>query len=112
MTLTFVICIVAFIVGYDAVLAYKKKKTVTAVFRHLYMTFVFCPFAVGVIALGHFLDLIVIDKGWQWTVGGLCGFGIPMLILSIVLSRKKITVPKWLVPIIIIAGYCVGDIFF
>ncbi len=112
MTLFFIILVTLFIIGYDIVLAIKKKKTITKVIRHLYVTFVFFPFSVGVIALGHFLDLIRIRNDVPWVVGGLGISGAIMLAISIYMTKKEVELKKWQPIIFLALGYLIGDIFF
>ena len=112
MTQYFIIAVFLFIILYDVFLLMKKGGTITSVIRRWYSQFIFVPFTIGVIFLGHFLNYIHISDQPSWIIGGLAGFGLPVLVVSIVLDKKGRAVPKWLVPVIIAAGYLVGDVFF
>lgn len=111
MTTIFIIVFFVGIVIYDAALVYKDKQTITACFRHWYNTLIIIPFAIGVIFLGHFLDLLQNDPPALMTIIGLSASGLIALIISIVMRKNNIKLRHralCLIPIVI--GYFVGDV--
>ena len=112
MTDIFVYIVFGAIVMFDILLLVRQKKTITYFFRRWYQEFIFVPYAIGVIFLGHFINIIKVFEGNNIvTIAGLCGTGIPVLIVSIVMQKKsRILHPRWLVILILLAGYIVGDL--
>ena len=95
---------------YDIFLAYRKYKTITEVMKHWYVSFIFVPFLVGVIFLGHFLDLF--DSGWltRYNIIGLVISGLIMLTISIILKAKNVELKHRVLCLIpILVGYVIGD---
>jgi hypothetical protein len=113
MTSYFIISVFIIVIAFDVWLKLRDKKTITEVMRSWYQSFIFVPFTVGVLFLGHFLDYIhICDDRPLMTILGLTSCGLTFLIISIFFSINKIIIPKWLVPIIILLGYFFGDVFF
>jgi len=95
------------------VIKYGVDETITAKFRNWYRTFVFVPYAIGVLFLGHFLNLIEIRDDAQWIVIGLLSCSIPMIGVSVYMKmKKKVLTKKWYPVVFIAIGAIVGDIFF
>ena len=112
MTDIFIYIILGAIVVYDAIVVIRKGRSITSFFRRWYKTFIFVPFSIGVIFLGHFLDLIQIVEGIGPRAIGLSAAGAIVLLISIILDRTGKELPGRvyaLIPIII--GYFVGDIW-
>jgi hypothetical protein len=111
MTDIFIYIIFGAIIIFDIFLLIRKQKTITSVFRHWYDHFVFVPFCIGVLFLGHFLDIMPWKPAPLLTILGLSISGIIMLIVSIVLTVNKTVIkPRALVLLFIVLGYLVGDI--
>jgi len=109
MTESFVFTITAIIIIYDIVIAVKEKQTITQYFKRLYSQFIFVPFAIGFIFLGHFLDLIPNHMN----VPAMIISGVIVLAISIIFNIKKVFLkPRWLCILPILAGYLIGDLFF
>lgn len=95
------------------VIKYGKDKSITSSFRNWYRTLIFVPYTIGVIFLGHFLNLIEIRDDALWIVVGLTSCSIPIIGISIYMRMKdKVLKKKWYPLIFILIGYFVGDIFF
>jgi hypothetical protein len=111
MTAIFIYIIFGAIIAFDIGLLIRKEKTITSVFRHWYESFIFVPFTVGVLFLGHFLSLMPWTPPPLLTILGLSITGSIMLILSIVFTVKKIIIkPRVLILLFIALGYLVGDV--
>lgn len=109
MTEVFIITIFVMIIIYDIFLAIKEKQTITDYFKRLYSQFIFAPFAVGFLFLGHFLDIIPNEVN----VWGIIISGIIVLFISIIFNVKKIFIkPRWVCILPVLAGYLIGDLFF
>ena len=106
-----IISVYFIIIIIDIILAVKKKHTITYVMRGWYEQFIFVPFNVGVLFLGHFLNLVVKKPPVWLTVSGLLVFGLPMLGVSIYMKvTGKILKPRILIVLVLLAGYLVGDL--
>lgn len=70
---------------YDILLGVFKKKYITDIFREWYLSKPFAPFAVGVIAIGHFQSLLPVSCIPLFAVlGGL------FLVWCILMDKTKI----------------------
>ena len=81
MTDVFIFIIFGAIIIFDIFLAVRKKPTITDLFRRWYSQFIFVPFSVGFLFLGHFLDIIPNKVN----VVAIIISGIIVLIISIIL---------------------------
>ena len=112
MTDIFIFITIGAIAVFDAIVVIRKGIAITTFFQRWYVTFIFVPYSVGVVFLGHFgnyINLNITTAGKLW---GLIGFSIPVLILSIILDRAGKELPKRIYGLIpIAAGYLVGDLF-
>ena len=105
----FTFIILGEIIAFDIYLAIKRKETITDYFKRLYSQFIFAPFAIGFIFLGHFLDLIPNHMN----VPAMIISGVIVLAISIIFNIKKVFLkPRWLCILPILAGYLIGDLFF
>lgn len=108
----FIISYLIALVIYDIALGIRKKKTITFYMRKWYAEILIVPYAVGVIFLGHFLDLFNSGLSSKINVLILTLSGAIMLCLSIALKKSKIKIKKRILILIPIAlGYLAGDLF-
>ena len=115
MTAIFIYIMFGIMIAFDIflVVKYGREKTITAVFRQWYKTMVFIPYAIGVLFLGHFLNLIEIRDDALWIVVGLTSCSLPIIGISVYMKMKdKVLTKKWYPIIFIVIGYFVGDIWF
>lgn len=109
MTDIFLYIVFASIIVFDIVLAIRRKPTVSDFFRRWYETFIFVPYTVGFLFLGHFINIIPSKVN----VVAIILFSLPVLVISIIFSALNIKIKrKWIIFIPVIVGYLVGDLFF